>query len=116
MTRVELPDLGRWAPQRTDAQRWEPPRKLTVVVAPHPDDETLLSGGLIAHQARAGVPVIVLAVTDGEAAYPGDPDGLARQRRREQRQALRAPFSACTHRLLTKTAPTPGPRTSRTNR
>ena len=70
MTRVELPDLGRWAPQRTDAQRWEPPRKLTVVVAPHPDDETLLSGGLIAHQARAGVPVIVLAVTDGEAAYP----------------------------------------------
>ena len=50
MTRVELPDLGRWAPQRTDAQRWEPPRKLTVVVAPHPDDETLLSGGLIAHQ------------------------------------------------------------------
>ena len=90
MTRVELPDLGRWAPQRTDAQRWEPPRKLTVVVAPHPDDETLLSGGLIAHQARAGVPVIVLAVTDGEAAYPGDPDGLARQRRREQRQALRA--------------------------
>ena len=68
MTRVELPDLGRWAPQRTDAQRWEPPRKLTVVVAPHTEDETLLSGGLIAHQARAGVPVIVLAVTDGEAA------------------------------------------------
>ena len=38
----------------------------------------------------AGVPVTVLAVTDGEAAYPGDAQGLAIRRRHEQDGALRA--------------------------
>ena len=61
-----------------------------MIVAPHPDDETLLSGGLLARQAMAGVPVTVVAVTDGEAAYPGGSGGLAHRRRIEQRNALRA--------------------------
>ncbi|PFG68510.1 LmbE family N-acetylglucosaminyl deacetylase [Propionibacteriaceae bacterium ES.041] len=39
-----------------------------VVVAPHPDDEILGVGGLLHLLARSGVPVTVLAVTDGTAA------------------------------------------------
>ena len=41
-----------------------------VVVAPHPDDEILGVGGLMALAAAAGIPVTIIAVTDGEAAYP----------------------------------------------
>ncbi len=39
-----------------------------VVVTPHPDDETLGVGGIIAAMAGAGLPVTVVSVTDGEAA------------------------------------------------
>jgi LmbE family N-acetylglucosaminyl deacetylase len=56
-------------------------------VVPHPDDETLLAGGLIATQRARGVDVRILAVTDGEAAYD-DADGLAARRRDEQIEAL----------------------------
>jgi LmbE family N-acetylglucosaminyl deacetylase len=49
-----------------------PPRRL-VVVAPHPDDEVLGCGGLIATMSAAGVPTIVIAVTDGDASHPGSP-------------------------------------------
>jgi LmbE family N-acetylglucosaminyl deacetylase len=44
-----------------------------VVVAPHPDDEVLGCGGLIALAVAAGLAVVVVALTDGEAAYPDDP-------------------------------------------
>ena len=61
----------------------------TIVVVPHPDDEALAVGGLIAHQRARGREVVVVAVTDGGAAYP-DWNGidLARVRRREQLDAL----------------------------
>jgi LmbE family N-acetylglucosaminyl deacetylase len=66
-----------------------PPARRTVVVVPHPDDESLSSGGLIMHQVARGVPVTVVAVTDGEAAYPAWPDSdLAATRREEQHTAL----------------------------
>ena len=42
-----------------------------VVVAPHPDDETLGLGGTIAALTVAGVPVEVVSVSDGGAAYAG---------------------------------------------
>lgn len=65
------------------------PARRTVVVAPHPDDESLSTGGLIMHQAARGVPVIVVAVTDGEAAYQNTASpGLATTRRDEQATAL----------------------------
>jgi LmbE family N-acetylglucosaminyl deacetylase len=60
-----------------------PQVKPTVIVAPHPDDETLAAGGLIATQRARQIPVTLLAVTDGEAAYPGAPD-LGKTRRGEQ--------------------------------
>jgi LmbE family N-acetylglucosaminyl deacetylase len=59
----------------------------TLVIAPHPDDETLGAGGLIAFQRSRGVEVRVVAVTDGEKAY-GETPGLAEQREEEQAKAL----------------------------
>lgn len=40
-----------------------------VVVAPHPDDETLAAGGLIRRLTQRGLPVDVVFVTDGDG-YP----------------------------------------------
>jgi LmbE family N-acetylglucosaminyl deacetylase len=68
---------------------WIPDEKPTVIVAPHPDDETLAAGGLIATQRSRQIPITLLAVTDGEAAYPGVPD-LGRTRRVEQARAAEA--------------------------
>ncbi|KQO62287.1 PIG-L family deacetylase [Curtobacterium sp. Leaf261] len=44
-----------------------------VVVSPHPDDETLAAGGLIARAADAGVPVRLVLATDGENSHAGSP-------------------------------------------
>lgn len=44
-----------------------------VVIAPHPDDEVLACGGLMAmHQAQEG-DISVIAVTDGEASHAASP-------------------------------------------
>lgn len=59
----------------------------TLVLAPHPDDETLGAGGLIARLRRAGVPVTIVAITDGEHAYADTPN-LADIRIPEQIEAL----------------------------
>jgi LmbE family N-acetylglucosaminyl deacetylase len=69
------------------APRWQPEMERTVVVAPHPDDEVLVAGGLIAERRRKNLPVMVVAVTDGEAAYPGT-SGLGSVRQAEQEEAL----------------------------
>ena len=54
-----------------------------VVVAPHPDDEVLGVGGLMARLTTLGTPVRVLAVTDGGAAEP--PTGWSTTRLTRQR-------------------------------
>lgn len=63
-----------------------------VVIAPHPDDETLGCGALIAAAARRGLRIAVVALTDGDASHPGSkrwpPAGLAALRRAELRRAL----------------------------
>lgn len=63
-----------------------------VVVAPHPDDEVLTVGGLLAQLAAPDLPVVLLAVTDGEASHPGSrawpPQRLAQQRQAETAAAL----------------------------
>ncbi|MEP7019204.1 MAG: bifunctional PIG-L family deacetylase/class I SAM-dependent methyltransferase [Pseudonocardiales bacterium] len=63
-----------------------------VVLAAHPDDETLGAGGLIATAARSGIPTEVIIATDGEASHPGSPthspDLLAKIRRIEAESAL----------------------------
>ena len=63
-----------------------------VVVAAHPDDETLGAGGLLARTARAGLDVDVVVATDGEASHPDSPTyspaDLARWRAKEVEQAV----------------------------
>ena len=80
---------ARWADWASQAPEWVPPRGQIVVVAPHPDDETLGAGGLISTCARNSTKVTVISVTDGEAACPEVPalDGI---RRRELVSAMRA--------------------------
>lgn len=69
-----------------------PPGRV-VVVAPHPDDEVLGVGGILALLAAAGRAVEVVAVTDGEASHPAStvltPAQLAGRRRAETATALR---------------------------
>ena len=58
-----------------------------VIVAPHPDDEVLASGGLIAMLAARGDQPLVIGVTDGDASHPGStrwtPEELAEFRHGE---------------------------------
>ena len=44
-----------------------------IVVAAHPDDESLGAGGLIAQAAACGVSVTVVVATAGEASHPLSP-------------------------------------------
>ena len=64
-----------------------------VVVAAHPDDESLGAGGLIATAVAKGVPTNVLVATAGEGSHPASPthapEALARLRRRELAAAAR---------------------------
>ena len=63
-----------------------------VVVAAHPDDESLGAGALVAECALRGVPVTVVVVTDGAASHPDSPtvtpDDLRRLRASEARLAV----------------------------
>ena len=63
-----------------------------VVLAAHPDDETLGAAGLVARVAAAGVPVTVVVATDGDGSHPGSPtltpDQLVQVRRAELVRAL----------------------------
>jgi LmbE family N-acetylglucosaminyl deacetylase len=67
------------------------PHQHLVVLAPHPDDETLAAGGLMRQFASRGGVIDLVAVTDGDASHPRLPDreGLRARRRRERGEALR---------------------------
>lgn len=56
-----------------------------VVLAPHPDDETLGCGGLVARKRALGVAVTVVFMTDGAGSHHNlvDAAELANRRRRE---------------------------------
>lgn len=58
----------------------------TVVIAPHPDDESLGCGGAIALLRRFGCPVRALMVSDGTRSHPNSPSYPA-PRLRDVREA-----------------------------
>ncbi|HEV7951230.1 MAG TPA: bifunctional PIG-L family deacetylase/class I SAM-dependent methyltransferase [Glaciihabitans sp.] len=73
-----------------------------MVIAAHPDDETLGAGGLIAECFLRGIPVTVVIVTDGaashEASAPDEISALVARREQEARTAvdILAPGSSVT--------------------
>ncbi len=80
-----------WSDALADVPFWVPGSGPMLVVVPHPDDETLGAGGLIAtHQRRGDAhEMTVVCVTDGENAYPDDDSAaLAATRQAEQEAAL----------------------------
>jgi LmbE family N-acetylglucosaminyl deacetylase len=64
----------------------------TVVIAPHPDDESLGCGGLLALLRQAGIPVWCVLVSDGSMSHPHSrkfpPPARQALREQELRKAL----------------------------
>ena len=83
-------DIGdeSWTRMLARCPSWSPEGEALLVIAPHPNDETLGAGGLIRAWAALGRQVNVLSVSDGEAAEPRL-EGLANVRREEMREAMR---------------------------
>lgn len=83
----------RW-PQPTDVEQLLAGRSRVVVVAAHPDDETLGAGALVAAAAARGARVELVVLTDGEGSHPESttcpPVELAARRRDEARAAAAA--------------------------
>lgn len=69
-----------------------PAQARVIVVAPHPDDENLGCGGLLAGLAERGSALTVVAVTDGEGSHPHSAlwpqNRLRATRRQESRLAM----------------------------
>jgi len=84
---VSAVDEVEWRRVLCDLPVWTPSPSHVVVLAPHPDDETLGLGGLIATLSALRIRVTVVAVTDGENAY-ANVSGLGLVRRKEQLAAL----------------------------
>ncbi|WP_213815135.1 bifunctional PIG-L family deacetylase/class I SAM-dependent methyltransferase [Glaciihabitans sp. dw_435] len=99
----------------TPAQLWSADPRMTtlpslgldgvgelLVIAAHPDDETLGAGGLIAEAAARDIRVHIVIVTDGAASHPGssgvEGESMALRRRIEAQVAARelAPGSRVT--------------------
>ena len=51
-----------------------PPGARAVIVSPHPDDEILATGGLLAQLSDLGRKALIIAVTDGTASHPDSPE------------------------------------------
>ncbi|WP_067748701.1 PIG-L deacetylase family protein [Orrella dioscoreae] len=79
-------------PTPISAEALVPQGRRAVVVAPHPDDEVLGTGGLLMQLSQAGRDILLVAATDGEASHPGSTrwpvDTLARVRAQESAAAL----------------------------
>ncbi|MCA8832826.1 PIG-L deacetylase family protein [Hymenobacter pini] len=66
----------------------------TVVIAPHPDDESLGCGGLLALLRQAGQPVWCVLVSDGTMSHPNSVKFSAPARQALREQELRTALTA----------------------
>lgn len=85
LTRVIMRSLARDETAGSEARS-------ALVLAPHPDDETLGCGATILRKVAAGTAVTVVVVTDGRHSHRSDklsPDELAALRRTEMAEAGR---------------------------
>jgi LmbE family N-acetylglucosaminyl deacetylase len=77
-----------------EADALVPPGARAVILAPHPDDEILMAGGLLQQLYQLDRPALVIAVTDGEGSHPSSlqwpPSRLQAARPLESQQALSA--------------------------
>lgn len=84
---------GHTALARAEALDLTPYHRLLVVAA-HPDDETLMAGGLLAAAGARSMRVDVVVASAGEASHPDSPthspERLARLRAQEVAEAVRA--------------------------
>lgn len=75
-----------------DPESLVPTGARAVIVAPHPDDEILGTGGLMARLSDLGRKILIVAVTNGTASHPDSPvwpaSRLADTRPRETHDAL----------------------------
>lgn len=66
--------------------------KCVIVLAAHPDDETLGAAGLVSRLSQLGAQVTIIVASDGEASHPLSPThappALATMRREELRKAV----------------------------
>ena len=98
MVTFDSSDTGTLESEWAHADRWQRlprfarPIEHLVVLAAHPDDETLGAGGLIESVARDGARITIVVATDGEGSHPASPTHtpwqLSRIRRREMRKAI----------------------------
>ncbi len=87
---------GDWCARHEEAPIVDPLRLIgaggLVVIAPHPDDESLGVSGLLVAAAGAERAVALVALTDGEGSHRNSrewgPERLAGRRREEQAQAM----------------------------
>jgi len=75
-----------------DPARLCPPGRRLVMIAPHPDDEILMAGGLLSSFKGREADLVLISATDGEGSHPGSTQWsehrLRRQRPQESRLAL----------------------------
>lgn len=76
-----------------------------VVVAPHPDDEVLGAGGLLAAASERGTEIVLVAVTDGGACFGVDWRGAADVTALEERRIRETEHALAV--LLAPSAPVP---------
>ncbi|MGJ7542714.1 PIG-L deacetylase family protein [Variovorax sp. LT1R16] len=89
-----LPWLAHQPMVETSAGQLVPPGYRAVVVAPHPDDEVLAVGGLLAQLQMLRRSMLIVAATDGTASHPASmvwpPHRLAVERPLESHRAWQA--------------------------